>query len=228
MKRLITISAAITIAVTAGLTGCGSIAEGVSDGMAAAGGSDKTSAEWADAEYGTFQSTTLNGTGDSVIPLPAGATGGVVTATHAGAANFALSVIDAANAPTLDLLVNTIGNYTGTTAYGLNSSLGEPGTSIKVTADGIWTVTIAPISAAPALAEAGSGDAVFLYDGEAATKTLTHDGAGNFSVVQHDTSVMGMNLLVNEIGQYQGAVPFTAGPSVIKITADGNWVITAS
>jgi hypothetical protein len=230
MKRLITISAALAIVAAATLSGCSSVAAGMSDGLAAGadGSGGQTSAAWADSEYGTFEAVNVSGTGDSVVPLPAGAQGGLVTATHTGSSNFALQVIDAANAPTIDLLANTIGNYSGITAYGLNSALGEPGTNIQVTADGPWTIGITPLSSAPALPESGSGSAVFVYDGDAATKTLTHDGASNFSVVQYNTGMMSMNLLVNEIGPYQGAVPFVSGPSIVTILADGNWAIAAS
>jgi hypothetical protein len=33
------------------------------------------------------------------------------------------------------------------------------------------------------------------------------------------------NLMVNEIGSYQGTVPAVAGPSVVTVTADGRWSI---
>ena len=34
-------------------------------------------------------------------------------------------------------------------------------------------------------------------------------------------------LLVNEIGAYTGTVPLSAGPSVITVSADGNWTFLA-
>ncbi len=36
------------------------------------------------------------------------------------------------------------------------------------------------------------------------------------------------NLLINEIGAYQGSVPFMAGPSLLLIKADGAWTIATS
>ena len=74
------------------------------------------SAEWADETFGTFPATPASGTGDNIVDLPAGATGGIVTATHSGSSNFSITVLDAANGSTGELLVNTIGAYSGTTA----------------------------------------------------------------------------------------------------------------
>jgi hypothetical protein len=34
-----------------------------------------------------------------------------------------------------------------------------------------------------------------------------------------------MGLLVNEIGAYTGTVPLSSGPSVISVSADGNWTL---
>ena len=75
-------------------------------------------ADWADETFGAFEPITQKGTGDDLITLPEGATGGVVTATHDGSRNFAISVLDAENGSTGELLVNTIGEYSGSTAWG--------------------------------------------------------------------------------------------------------------
>lgn len=182
---------------------------------------EATAATWADDQWGAFAPVTESGSGDSLISLPEGATGGIVTATHNGTSNFALSVLDASNSPTGDLLVNTIGAYSGTTAWGINP-LGD-GVRIQVMADGDWTITISSMGSAPTLASSGSGDAVFLYEGGAAALTATHDGASNFAVLEETGEVFSMGLLVNEIGSYSGTVPLSAGPSVIRVNADGNW-----
>lgn len=179
---------------------------------------------WADDTFGTFAPVTATGSGDDIVTLPAGATAGIVTATHSGSRNFSLSILDSSNASTGELLVNTIGDYSGTTVYGLHS-FGE-GTTIKVTADGDWKLTIAPIAAAPALASSGSGDAVYLYDGDAAKLAASHDGERNFVVMEETGEAFNLGLLVNEIGAYSGTVPLSAGPSVISVQADGNWTLT--
>ena len=169
---------------------------------------------WADSNYGTFIPVTQTGKGDNIITLPAGAKAGIVTATHDGSSNFSLSVLDASNASTGQLLVNTIGAYKGTT--------------IQITADGNWTVTISPISAAPTLIPAGAGDAVFLYSGKAGKLTATHDGSSNFTVSEETGEAFHDGLLVNEIGAYSGTVPLSSGPSLIVVGADGKWTLATS
>lgn len=180
-------------------------------------------ASWANSTWGDFEPIQKSGTGDTIIALPEGATGGIVTATHKGASNFAVSVLDANNASTGELLVNTIGAYSGTTAWGI-SPLGE-GVRLQVTADGAWTFDIRPMGSAPALAAGGSGDAVFLYTGAAGALTATHDGSRNFVVQEETGEVFSIGLLVNDIGAYSGTVPLSSGPSVITVTADGNWTL---
>lgn len=190
---------------------------------AAAASTSGKAAAWADGKYGKFAPVSQSGTGDNIVTLPVGSKAGIVTATHDGSANFALSVIDAANASTGELLVNTIGSYKGTTAYGFNS-FGKDA-AIQVTADGNWTITISPISAAPALTTTGAGDGVFLYSGKTGKLTATHDGSSNFTVSEETGKSFDFGLLINQIGAYSGTVPLSGGPTAIVVTADGNWTL---
>lgn len=177
-----------------------------------------------DDTYGTFPPVSTAGTGDSVVELPVGATAGIVSSTHNGSGNFAIVDLDANIQPTLDLLANTIGTYTGGAPYGI-SGLGTP-VRLQITADGDWTLNIVPISAAAPLTlpvdAVGSG--VYLYDGAAVTVAMTHQGQGNFAVMQYGGLVPGFP--VNTIGAYIGTVALTAGPAVPVVTADGNYSIT--
>ena len=171
--------------------------------------------------YGTFTGILKSGRGDATIALPQGAKAGLVIATHNGSANFQVSGLDKGNQPTIDGLVNAIGNYSGTTAYGL-TDMGNPPVKLQVTADGTWTITIAPLSSARVLpaATSGKGDEVFRYDGDAVDYAITHKGQANFQVQQYGGDP---NMGVNEIGNYSGIVPFVAGPTVLVIVADGTW-----
>ena len=54
--------------------------------------------------------------------------------------------------------------------------------------------------------------------------TFTHKGGGNFVVMQSDGTWP--DLLINEIGTYNGTVPLSSGPSLLLITADGKWTMT--
>lgn len=124
-----------------------------------------------------------------------------------------------------ELLVNEIGAYSGTVSYGL---MGDESGMLQITADGAWTVQIAPITTAPLATGPlkGSGDAVYKYEGPAAVASITHTGSANFVVHQSDGTWP--NLLINEIGPYEGSVPLMAGPSLLLITADGAWTVAAS
>jgi len=176
-----------------------------------------------DKLYGTFAPINQTGTGDSVIALPAGVKAGIVTASHQGSSNFALNVLDASNQPTGDLLVNTIGNYSGVTAYGMNA-LGT-GVNLQVKADGAWNITISPIGAAPDIAVPGngSGDQVYKYGGASGNWAFTNQGQGNFAVIQYGGAMP--NLAVNTIGAYSGTVPMFAGPTVVVVKSDGAWTV---
>jgi len=186
---------------------------------------ENLAATWADDTFGTFETVKKSGHGDSLITLPEGATAGLVKATHTGQANFAISVLDDSNQPTGDLLVNTIGRYSGTTAWGL-MSLGD-GSRLQVTADGAWTITIRPFSKAKEFtgSATGHGDTVLLYNGDAAALKATHKGQANFVVYEETSQAFSMGLLVNEIGDYSGTVPLSAGPSVLTVQADGDWTL---
>ena len=181
--------------------------------------------QWADDTYGTFEAVTETGTGDSLITLPAGATAGLVSAQYDGGGNFSISVLNASNESTGELLVNTIGAYAGTTVYGFQSF--SEGVTLQVSADAAWTIAFSPISAASALAASGTGDSVYFYDGPAGQLTATYSGSSNFVVFQETGEALNFGLLINEIGTYSGTVPLTAGPSVVTVTADAPWTLEA-
>jgi hypothetical protein len=199
----------------------------VDQGTAAVAKPDPVTVQsWADDTFGSFTPLTKTGTGDNLVTLPAGATAGIVTATHDGSSNFAIDVLDAKSASTGQLLVNTIGAYRGTSSYGFNS-LGDKGVTLQISADGKWTVTISPVSSAPGLVAAGAGDGVFLYSGPAGKLTATHNGSSNFAVMEESGDATEFGLLINEIGTYSGTVPLGGGPSVITVSADGKWTLKA-
>jgi hypothetical protein len=139
--------------------------------------------------------------------------------TYTGQSNFVVKATDA-NLDALDLLVNEIGSYQGTVL------LPDEIVNLEINASGPWTVTIAPVTTARALDQgqiAGHGDDVILYKGSAKPAAIAHDGTSNFVVKTYGGR--SPDLVVNEIGPYNGTVPLT-GPSVVGINADGNWSIT--
>jgi TM2 domain-containing membrane protein YozV len=208
------------------------------DDAAAAPAEDATAAKptdmaaWADEKYGTFDAISQSGTGDSVVAVPADAVAGLVRATHDGTSNFHIEVLDAQNQPTMSgMRLNAIGAYSGIVAYGLAGlDVEEPAASLKITADGAWTIDIGPISYATELPTSGSGDDVFLYNGDATNLAFSYDGTDGFDVfefsnIEYGNGTYNMGILVNQRGPYAGTVPVTAGPSVISVGADGPWTI---
>lgn len=178
-----------------------------------------------DDTFGSFPTVNKTGKGDAIVALPPGVKAAMVTMSYQGSSNFSVTILDANNQPTGDLLVNAIGKYAGSTAWGLKS-IGNPAAKMRIGASGEWTLVMQPISQAPKLggAEKGRGDKVFLFDGAASDWAITHVGKSNFAVIQ--TGGTFPNLAVNQIGNYNGVVPFSAGPSVVEITADGSWTLT--
>jgi len=235
-RRVAALAAAVSVALAgSAFAGCSTDDPDTGSTQTAAGDSGATGKgnasatkdapqqdDWYTKSFGSFAATRKSGTSDSVVGLPKGAKAGIVKATYRGSSNFVIQALDSSNQPTVDLLVNTIGNYAGTTAYGL-SDLGEAA-KLKVTAKGAWTLVISPIANAKTLPESGKGDGVYRFDGSATTWKITNKGEGNFVVNQVSDDLI-PNLAVNEIGNYKGDVPASSGPSVVTVTSDGVWTI---
>lgn len=167
-----------------------------------------------------------SGAGDSILPitLPDGMdSAAVATISHVGSSNFAIWSLDAGMNQD-DLMVNTIGNYNGTVLF--NNSSGVDISSLEISADGAWTVTVRSLLSLrefDGAAVAGVGDDVVVYRGGAGAASITHDGVSNFAVWTYGD---GSDLVVNEIGAYTGTTRWAGGPSLVVVSADGNWGIT--
>lgn len=179
--------------------------------------------------YPVFEPVAEFGTGDAVIDLPANATSAIVTATHSGEGEFTITVVDPDDPAGQDAPVSVFGPYAGVTAYGLSPDLRhiedlEP-TRLEITTDGSWQIEIAPVISAPPLdlPASGTGDAVFLYDGDATEWTVTHRGPSDFVVAQYRGVTP--SVLVRETGDVERTVVVEAIPSPIVIMADGEWTI---
>ena len=175
-----------------------------------------------------FTDISLSGTGDSVksFSIPTN-TAAIAKLTHSGSSNFAVTTL-ASDGSTNDLIVNTIGRYSGTVIFDTSSL--EHSTALEITADGPWTVTIQHPSKAriwnPASHLTGSGDDVVrLVPAPTGLTPITfnHTGESNFAVLAYGSI---SDLLVNEIGPYRGTTPLPAGTQIVSIEADGSWTAT--
>jgi hypothetical protein len=173
------------------------------------------------------------GSGDSVIDIELPDPDLVAAATigHSGERNFAIWELDEGLVQ-LDLAVNTIGSYEGTVL--LNKDPSALTNSLEITADGAWTVEVKSVELVRQWDDGveGTGDDVVLVTTSPQTVALHHSGERNFAIWFHDGLGGGSDLLVNDIGSFDGTVPLRsptgdgAVMGVLEITADGPWSVT--
>lgn len=175
-----------------------------------------------------FAPIKLSGTGSSVprftIPVD---TPAIADISHVGAANFAVWALGESGEKQ-DLLVNTIGNYTGTVLF--DQKTGEHSVAMDVQADGAWTIEIKSLTAAfkwdGKKALVGGGDDVAILNPASSglkSVTITHQGEGNFAVWAYGPST---DLLVNTIGPGSEESLLPEGTLLLQITADGPWTVS--
>jgi hypothetical protein len=121
-------------------------------------------------------------------------------------------------------LVNMIGTYPGTALLDIADGSNTPARTVA--ASGAWTIKVTRIGSAHMLGASarGTSDAVLIYKGAGGVATFTGRGRGNFVV--HVYSDAGKDLLVNEIGAYEGEQVMPAGQAVLQLNADGPWGVS--
>ena len=172
------------------------------------------------------QPQSFSGSGSEVVMLePLGDDVFFATVTHQGSSNIALWSVDE-NGQDLDLLVNDIGNYQGQVAL----NFGEDPAALRVEADGDWSIDLVSLGEAPCwdggTTYEASGDSIVIVDGVAdglTPVTLTHQGESNFAIWAWGESHP--DLIVNDIGIYDGTTLLPDGSLVLQVEADGTWTI---
>ena len=174
------------------------------------------------ANLGEFEPTTITGNGDDVVEVPSAGMPHLMTITHSGSRNFAVHTVNSAG-DDVDLLVNTIGNYSGTvTDYQDFKDV----SMLSISADGAWSITFAPLSSMNPLANGGqnTGDNVLYIDEDSLMKLhITNSGESNFSVWA--VGMSDYDLLVNEIGNYDGTVIWSEPQSFLIVSSKGTWTV---
>lgn len=164
----------------------------------------------------SFEAVTIEGSGDDIVDVPVVDDHILVaTFTHDGQSNFAVTSYDQGG-NRLDLMVNHIGSYQGTVPYNFEVSPNE----LEINADGPWTVSISDLLEQPALEDSqdGVGDQVLLL-ATSGRLTATHGGDSNFALLAWGQR---RDLLVNEVGAYEGTVRLPEAIA-LEIVADGEW-----
>jgi len=181
---------------------------------------------WATSLYGTFSPLTSSGTGNSHVAVPKGVKGALLTVTNNGAddQDFRVEVYNQFGKP-MSTLIDVMGDYQGTVAYGLASQLGVTPTTILITSSGNWTVEFAPVASASMEFGQGNSSDVFLYDGESGPLTVQSLTSGAFTLTSYSGSNPAANILTTQTGWWTGQVNIPAGPLVLVVGSDGAWNI---
>ena len=151
---------------------------------------------------------------------------------HDGSSNFAIWLMDD-NGYTEELLVNEIGEFDGAKAVGISKG----GTYLlDIAANGDWTIDIEqprnPASASAPLTLKGEGQQVpelFHLDAGLTIFKMKHDGRSNFAIWLMDDNGYTEELLVNEIGDFDGSKAVgiaRSGTYLLDISADGDWRVS--
>jgi hypothetical protein len=168
-----------------------------------------------------------SGSADQVVTLPGGLKDArLAVVSYQGARNFVVKALRSSGRD--DLLVNTIGHYSGTVAVNFDGA-GVDG--FEITASGPWTLTLRDLTAARELPSSsggsidGTGDDVVLFrPAKRAPLAISCKACtGNFVVRAIGERA---DLLVNEIGAYGGTVLAPAGTVLLEVTATGAWSVT--
>jgi hypothetical protein len=176
------------------------------------------------------QPQTWAGTTDGVAKFRAALTSDdsrYLTITGNAQSNFVVEELDTSG-QTADLLVNTIGAYSGDLMLIPDTTI----VALKVTSDGPWSIKAADVRTAPQwngkTRLAAHGDNAYIIPGgldALTTVNVTNVGQDNFVIYETDDT--GRNLLVNEIGSYHGTQALPQGTVAVEVQAGaGSWSIT--
>ncbi|MGY3128471.1 putative cell wall-binding protein [Agrococcus sp. UYP33] len=181
--------------------------------------------------YGTFTSRSYSGTGGQVIDLDTEVYAGLITATHRGEAEFAVSAL-ASNYEEIAQPVWHWGGYNGSVVFDGTWSWSESYMTrhLQVTADGPWTLRLDDIRHVPEFSGAawGTGDAAYLYGAGAGVLDAQYTGDSSFVVDQRwfEDDWEYANTLILHSGNYAGSVPIQAGPGWVQIIGQGDWSVS--
>lgn len=174
-------------------------------------------------QFGTFDETTVTGSGDDVVELPVTGIPVIMDITYSGSSNFIIRTVDS-EGEDVDLLVNTIGSYSGTQTDYLDYA---DVTMLSVQSEGDWSITFKPLSSMPELISGAenTGDGVYYISTDSLTTiTITYSGDSNFIV--RGIGLSRADLLVNEIGAYEGTVIWAEEESFLIVTSEGTWTVS--
>lgn len=145
---------------------------------------------------------------------------GVLNITYSGDSNFIVKLYE--NDELKKLLVNEVGVYSGSVL------IEDSGTyDLEIKSNGSWNITSSGLTIDDTTSFSGNGDSVTgITSHSGGNWHLTHNGSSNFIVKKYGLNNGFEELVINEIGQYDGTVKIKSGGDIFfEITADGDWTI---
>ena len=175
------------------------------------------------SELGIFEETTLSGSGDDVIDLPAASIPMLLEITNNGSIIFNVELLDSSG-DKLDTLVYEVGSYSGTCTTYLDYS---ESTMLQIESDGSWSIICRPMKDMEQLVDGKSytGDHVLYIDTNALTN-ITIENAGDSIFSVYGIGLDDTDHLVYEVGDYSGTVAWTEAQSFLIVESDGTWSVS--
>lgn len=169
----------------------------------------------------------IEGSGDDVVEIDKWDGPSIVDVVRDGGGHFSITSFSS-SADYLELLVNVIGPYEGKIVMDLLGFDDEEASTLEINASGPWSITIYPFDQAyvnemeaPGQYENNTDD-VILVEGSSQTATFTA-AAHHFGV--WGVSDSDIDLLVNEIGPYEGKVMIPNGLFLLIVNAESDWIV---
>jgi hypothetical protein len=145
--------------------------------------------------------------------------------------NFIVSTFNA-NGELINVLVNTIGGYSGVRPFNWADEEKAEQIQIQTYFGGNWTIIFSPIYSedihsltVPGTYKATGDDVVRILGNASTASFIVNQGEENFFVSAHENDGNTLEYLVNEIGPYRGTVMIPPGTSFLVVEASGEWQV---
>lgn len=183
--------------------------------------------------YGTFEETTVSGSGDDSVELPVTGMPMLMEIVHDGEGYFEMMMYDDDgeyvwgcynNGPCDDVMTDFM-SESGLT----DNSYEYTATTLEITADGNWSITFKPMSSMEELVSGQTyeGSAVLYIDSDSADGLdleIRNESDEYFNVYAETMDDCGY--IVNEDGDYEGSWHLDDTQMILEINSDGEWSIT--
>ena len=170
----------------------------------------------------------IEGSGDDVVEIDKWDGPAIVDVVREGGGHFSITSYTSSS-DYLELLVNVIAPYQGKVIMDLLTFEDEPASLLEINASGSWSISIYPFDrayvnemTAPGFYENNTDD-VILVTGSSQTATFT---ATAHNLIVWGVSDNDIDLIVNEIGPYEGKVMIPNGLFLLVVNAESTWSVT--